>query len=192
LDAGSVACHVLIDGWRTVSPRFVFQGYDDAVQGEFVRPYLDAEGKLPGRVAALLVESLDGLVLVDAGNGRFAPELDVGHVYEELDALGVHPWDVRCVIITHGHADHVGGLVGPRGEPAFPDARHVIHRVEAEFWSSAEAEALPNGAGSPRRRRSRRSSTPSCSTPSKAAPTSPPGSRRSRLPVIRRGTSRCS
>ena len=79
-------CHVLIDGWRTVSPRFVFQGYDDAVQGEFVRPYLDAEGKLPGRVAALLVESPDGLVLVDAGNGRFAPELDVGHVHEELEA----------------------------------------------------------------------------------------------------------
>jgi glyoxylase-like metal-dependent hydrolase (beta-lactamase superfamily II) len=147
LDAGSVPCHVLIDGWRTVSPRFVFQGYDDAVQGEFVRPYLDAEGKLPGRVAALLVESPDGLVLVDAGNGRFAPELDVGHVHEELETLGVHPWDVRCVIITHGHADHVGGLVGPRGEPAFPDARHVIHRVEAEFWSSAAAAALPNDAG---------------------------------------------
>ena len=140
---------MLIDGWRTVSPRFVFQGYDDAVQGEFVRPYLDAEGKLPGRVAALLVECPDGLVLVDAGNGRFAPELDVGHVHEELESLGVHPWDVRCVIITHGHADHVGGLVGPHGEPAFPDARHVIHRVEAEFWSSAEAEALPNGAGLP-------------------------------------------
>jgi glyoxylase-like metal-dependent hydrolase (beta-lactamase superfamily II) len=149
LDANGDACHVLIDGWRTVSPRFVFQGYDDAVQGEFVRPYLDAEGKLPGRVAALLVESPDGLVLVDAGTGRFAPELDVGHVHEELEALGVHPWDVRCVIITHGHADHVGGLVGPRGEPAFPDARHVIHRVEAEFWSSPEAQALPNGAGLP-------------------------------------------
>jgi len=149
LDANGVACHVLIDGWRTVSPRFVFQGYDDDVQGEFVRPYLDAEGKLPGRVAALLVESPDGLVLVDAGNGRFAPELDVGHVHHELETLGIHPWDVRCVVITHGHADHVGGLVGPRDEPAFPDARHVIHRTEAEFWSSPEAEALPNGAGLP-------------------------------------------
>jgi len=151
LDANGVPCHVLIDGWRTVSPRFVFEGYDDAVQGEFVRPYLDADGKLPGRVAALLVESDDGHMLVDAGNGRFAPELDVGHVHEELETLGVQPWDIRCVIITHGHADHVGGLVGPRDEPAFPDARHVIHRVEAEFWSSAEAAALPNDAGLPAR-----------------------------------------
>ena len=149
LDANGVACHVLIDGWRTVSPRFVFEGYDDAVQGEFVRPYLDADDKLPGRMSALLVESADGLVLIDAGNGRFAPDLDAGHVHEALETLGVHPWDIRCVIITHGHADHVGGLVGPRDEPAFPDARHVIHRTEAEFWSSPEAEALPNGAGLP-------------------------------------------
>ncbi|TMK33757.1 MAG: MBL fold metallo-hydrolase [Actinobacteria bacterium] len=151
LDAKGVACHVLIDGWRTVSPRFVFHGYDDDVQGESVRPYLDTEGKLPGRVAAMLIESADGLVLVDAGNGRFAPELDVGHVHEELASLGIPPWDIRCVIITHGHADHVGGLVGPRDEPAFPDARHVIHRIEAEFWSSAEAQALPNAAGLPAR-----------------------------------------
>ena len=151
MDAGSVACHVLIDGWRTVSPRFVFEGYEDAVQGEFVRPYLDAEGKLPGRVAALLVESADGLILIDAGNGRFEPELDVGHVHDKLEILGIHPWDIRCVIITHGHADHIGGLVGPRDEPAFPDARHVIHRTEAEFWSSAEAQALPYAAGLPAR-----------------------------------------
>src|SRR5206468_419807 len=82
-----VACHVLIDGWRTVSPRFVFEGYDDAVQGEFVRPYLDADDKLPGRMSALLVESADGLVLIDAGNGRFAPDLDAGHVHEALDTV---------------------------------------------------------------------------------------------------------
>ena len=135
LDAAGVRCHVLIDGWRTVSPRFVFRGYDDDVQGPFVRPYLDDDGKLRGRFAALLIESTAGAILVDAGLGRFAGELDAGHVHEELVDLGIRPWDVRCVVITHGHADHVGGLIGPRNEPAFPDARHVIHRTEAEFWA---------------------------------------------------------
>jgi glyoxylase-like metal-dependent hydrolase (beta-lactamase superfamily II) len=149
LDAAGVRCHVLIDGWRTVSPRFVFRGYDDDVQGPFVRPYLDDDGKLRGRFAALLIESTAGAILVDAGLGRFAGELDAGHVHEELVDLGIRPWDVRCVVITHGHADHVGGLIGPRNEPAFPDARHVIHRTEAEFWASANAAALPDGAGVP-------------------------------------------
>ena len=68
LDAGGVPCHVLIDGWRTVSPRFVFAGYADEVQGAFVRAYLDADGKLPGRSSGLLIAGTDGPVLVDARN----------------------------------------------------------------------------------------------------------------------------
>jgi len=148
-DAGTVACHVLVDGGRTVSPRFVFRGYDDAIHGPFVRPWLNEEGKLAGRFAALLIESPDGHVLVDAGLGGFAGELDGGRVHEELAGLGVRPWDIRTVVITHGHADHVGGLLGPRREPAFPDARHVIHRVEADFWASDEAAELPDDAGAP-------------------------------------------
>jgi glyoxylase-like metal-dependent hydrolase (beta-lactamase superfamily II) len=148
-DAAGTRCHVVIDGWRTVSPRFVFRGYTDDLQGPFVRPFLDGDGKLHGRLAALLIETPAGAVLVDAGLGRFAGELDAGHVHDELAELGVRPWDVRCVVITHGHADHVGGLLGPRNEPAFPDARHVISRVEAEFWASPEAAALPDAAGVP-------------------------------------------
>ena len=147
LDAGATPCHVLIDGWRTVSPRFVFAGYDDEVQGPYVREYLDDEGKLPGRFAALLVDAPDGPVLIDAGNGRFAPGLHAGHLPEQMARVGVEPHDVRCVVITHGHPDHVGGLVAEGDEPTYPNARHVIHRVEAEFWSSSPAAALPNDAG---------------------------------------------
>jgi glyoxylase-like metal-dependent hydrolase (beta-lactamase superfamily II) len=148
-DAAGIACHVLVDGARTVSPRFVFRGYDDEVQGPFVRPYLDDEGKLRGRFAALLIEAPDGLVLVDAGYGGAGGDLEAGHVHEELAALDVRPWDISRVIITHGHADHVGGLIGPRRDPSFPDARHVIHRREADFWASDAAGELPDGAGEP-------------------------------------------
>jgi glyoxylase-like metal-dependent hydrolase (beta-lactamase superfamily II) len=149
LDAAGVRCHVLVDGWRTVSPRFVFRGYDDDVQGPFVRPFLDGDGKLAGRFAALLIEASGGLILVDAGVGGFAGDLDAGHLHEELDALGVRPWDIGSVVITHGHADHVGGLLGPRGEPVFADARHLISRIEADYWASDEAAALPDDAGRP-------------------------------------------
>src|SRR5213596_3921684 len=97
LDAGGIACHVLIDGWRAVSPRFVFAGYDDGVHGEYVRDFLDDEGKLAGRFSALLIESSDGPVLIDAGNGRFAPGLDAGHLPEQMARVGVPPAEVRCV-----------------------------------------------------------------------------------------------
>jgi len=114
-----------------------------------VRPHLDAGGKLYGRFSALLIDAPDGLVLVDAGLGGFAEGIDAGHLHEELVALEVRPWDIRIVVITHAHADHVGGLLGPHREPAFPEARHVIHRREADFWASDEAGDLPDDAGQP-------------------------------------------
>ena len=147
IDAGATRCHVLMDGARPVSPRFVFRGYDDAVHGPFVRPYLDADGMLPGMITALLIESEGGHVLVDAGMGRAGAGINAGHVLEELASLGVQPLDISTVVITHGHADHVGGLLGPSGEPVFADARHVMHRAEATFWASKEAAALPGSAG---------------------------------------------
>lgn len=151
IDAGGVPCHVIVDGGRSVSPRFVFRGYDEDVQGRFVGPYLDAEGKLPGRFAALLIDAPGGFVLVDAGIGRFAGDLDAGYLLAELAILGVRPWDVRAVVITHGHADHTGGLTAPDGNPVFQDARHVIHTREASFWAGDQAAALPDGAATPAR-----------------------------------------
>ena len=45
------------------------------------------------------------------------------------------------VVITHAHPDHVGGLTdasaGDRA-PVFSNARHVISRVEWDFWHSED------------------------------------------------------
>lgn len=150
-DAGGVRCHVLIDGWRPVSPRFVFRGYDEDVHGPSVRPGLDANGLLPGRFAALLIEAPEGLVLVDAGVGPFAGELEAGRLAGELDGLGITRTDVRTVVVTHGHADHVGGLVTNDGVPVFEEARHLVHPAELAFWRSPAARDLPGDAGEPAR-----------------------------------------
>jgi glyoxylase-like metal-dependent hydrolase (beta-lactamase superfamily II) len=149
IETAGIRCRILVDGWQKVSPRFVFKGYDDDVQGPFVTPYLDADGKLTGRLSALLVESGDELLLVDAGLGNSGASVDAGHVLDELTALDIRPWDIRTVLITHGHADHVGGLLDPRGHLQFGEARHVIHRDEAAFWASEDAGRLPDDAGAP-------------------------------------------
>jgi glyoxylase-like metal-dependent hydrolase (beta-lactamase superfamily II) len=46
----------------------------------------------------------DGVTLVDSG---FAAQRDL--VAASLDAVGCRPDDVAAVLITHGHADHLGG-----------------------------------------------------------------------------------
>jgi len=151
IDAGGVRCRVLVDGWRAVSPRFVFKGYDRAVHGPEVAPGLDEEGMLPGRFAALLIEGPEGLTLIDAGVGPFAGELEAGRLAGELEALGVSRTDVRTVVVTHGHADHVGGLVTNDGVPVFERARHLVHAAELAFWRSPGGRELPGDAGEPAR-----------------------------------------
>lgn len=60
-------------------------------------------GLLAGRVYALA--DGDGLALVDAGTSFAAPR-----ILRQLGAAGYRPSDVRRILITHAHADHVGGL----------------------------------------------------------------------------------
>ncbi|MBW9208877.1 MBL fold metallo-hydrolase [Mumia sp. zg.B21] len=56
-----------------------------------------------GSTACYLVETDDQILLVDAGLPAFWSDLA-----EALKALGRTPDDVRHVLLTHGHFDHVG------------------------------------------------------------------------------------
>jgi glyoxylase-like metal-dependent hydrolase (beta-lactamase superfamily II) len=86
----------------------------------------------------LLVEAGDGLVLVDTGFGTAdvaSPErlgqpfralcrprcLEHEPAVRQIEALGLHPRDVRHIVVTHLDVDHAGGL----GD--FPEAQvHVF------------------------------------------------------------------
>lgn len=79
-----------------------------------------------GRV--YLIDDLDGYTLIDTGLRSAAPR-----ILDQLTASGRRPTDVRRILITHAHPDHVGGL------PALRAA------TGAQVWASATERPVIEG-----------------------------------------------
>jgi glyoxylase-like metal-dependent hydrolase (beta-lactamase superfamily II) len=105
-----------------------------------------------------MIDHPEGIIVVDTGQGRhlldsvrslhpylrwevmfrIEPDQEIG---PQLRGLGVRPRDVRCVVLTHLHIDHDGGLAH------FPDndilvSRHELHI--ARGWMGRLRGYLPN------------------------------------------------
>lgn len=87
-------------------------------------------------IQCLLVKSDDRVILFDTGLGAFA-DGDNGHLPASLALAGVQPGAVTDIVISHTHADHVGGLVTKAGALAFPAA--TIH-LSAPEWAAIQAD----------------------------------------------------
>jgi metallo-beta-lactamase class B len=86
-----------------------------------------------GADAAAFLLALAEPVLIDTGSGRSIQEL-----IENIRAAGVDPADVKTVILTHNHIDHVGGA--PYLRERF-GARLVMHELDARALRSGDGLA---------------------------------------------------
>jgi len=61
-----------------------------------------------------------------------------GKLAEALSALDLTFEDVTHVLFTHGHPDHLWGLLDDFDEPLFANAQHMIGQVEHDYWTDPE------------------------------------------------------
>lgn len=108
---------------------------------EEVSALLTAAG-LPGNTLDLSIQPLlvrDGqrLVLLDAGGGA-SMGATAGKLVASLASADVQPDQITDVLISHGHGDHVAGLVDGSGALTFPNA---TIRMTAAEWTAIQADA---------------------------------------------------
>ena len=128
------------DGYRKVPTQTFSVGVSEAeherIMGEFdIQP----DG-FPLTVNLLTVNTGEQQILIDTGVGRDIG-IDSGKLIERLAEVGLEPGDIDLVIITHGHADHVGGITDVEGNMVFPDARYIMSKPEWEHWTDDEVRA---------------------------------------------------
>ena len=138
LDLGGVRIDVVSDGHLVLPANFLFEG----LPADEVRPILErygvpAEGEVERPCNLTLLRDGERTILFDAGSGgNFMPS--AGKIDEALAALDLDPSEITHVVFTHGHPDHLWGVLDDFGDLMFAEAAHLIGRKERDYWMAPE------------------------------------------------------
>src|SRR5262249_30529675 len=112
-------------------PKVPKDDLDALVKSEFLSP-----DKYVLQENCLVLNTGDRLALVDTGIGGYtAFGAGAGRLTKNLEAAGVKAEDIDVIILTHGHIDHLAGIMGEGGKRFFPNAQIAVSKPEFDFWA---------------------------------------------------------
>jgi glyoxylase-like metal-dependent hydrolase (beta-lactamase superfamily II) len=160
---GDMEATVVSDGFigplalaGALCPKAPKEDVDALVKSEFLSPeqFVIQEN-------CLVLNTGEQLALIDTGRGAYTQfGAGGGRLAKTLEAAGVKPEDIDVVILSHGHLDHLSGIMGEGSKRFFPNAQIAVSKTEFDFWTdegkqsatgmmklfvdSARANLLPN------------------------------------------------
>ncbi|MEM9737137.1 MAG: MBL fold metallo-hydrolase, partial [Pseudomonadota bacterium] len=87
----------------------------------------------------LVVDAGDRRILFDTGMGKsqmFGPT--PGKLMPSLAAAGIEATSITDIVCTHGHCDHVWGIMTDDGQRIFPNAQIWISQADFDFWTDED------------------------------------------------------
>ncbi len=123
--------HILLN-----NPQPIFApGINSAEVKKELRNIYLAEDKLEAAINVMLIKTGNKTILIDTGSGPYFGEMG-GRLLDNLQNAGVKATDITDVFITHGHKDHIGGIVTKNKTLTYPNAHYYIAKREYDFWMS--------------------------------------------------------
>ncbi|MCR8726196.1 MBL fold metallo-hydrolase [Frigidibacter sp. ROC022] len=131
---GGIQLDTLSDGHLELPDSMLLAGLPEADRPAFRAAHDLGSGPMQSPCNLTLLRDGARVVLFDAGAG---PDFQAtaGRLDQALAALDLTPEDVTDVIFTHGHPDHLWGVLDGFDDPLFLNARHQMGATEHAYWT---------------------------------------------------------
>jgi glyoxylase-like metal-dependent hydrolase (beta-lactamase superfamily II) len=144
---GDFQATVISDGYGPI-PAPIFAGNTSeaelalVLKTNFMQPLIQVTSN------PLVVDTGRQRILVDTGFGeKLGPSFGSFPALEEnMRRAGITPESIDLVVVSHGHLDHIGGLVTKSGLLAFSEAQFVFVDTEWNYWTGSRYESEVNSS----------------------------------------------
>ncbi len=134
---GSIEVTAVYDGiWeKPHDPAFIQNATVEQTKAELAAAGLPTNF-VPIPFTPYLVKADKEIVLVDSGTGGQIGGPKAGAFMKNLAAAGIRAEEIKTILITHFHPDHIFGLMtkGPEDKPLFPNAVIHVPDFEYRYW----------------------------------------------------------
>lgn len=136
---GELELTVLTDGHINLTPvQAHFPNGPEKAEKELLQKSFRPTDAVDLGMNMLVIKKGNDYILIDTGTGGgFGP--DSGWLLQSMEDAGIKPENITHIIISHGHPDHIGGLLKEE-RSVFPAATIHLSRIEHAFWMAAKQD----------------------------------------------------
>jgi glyoxylase-like metal-dependent hydrolase (beta-lactamase superfamily II) len=133
---GDAEVTVVSDGGLDLgNPKGTFTGVSDEEMSKMLTDNFLNPADILLEQNSPIVNIGDKLVLFDTGMGTSKMFGNTtGRQQKSMKEAGIKAEDIDAVVFSHGHIDHIGGVVGEDGKSLFPNAQFYIAESDFIYW----------------------------------------------------------